>query len=383
MIQASEFIKRAGKYGYALYAGLPCPFLMPIINAAIDSKDVRYLSAANEGETVAIAAGQALAGQRAVALMQNAGLGSAMPLLTMLNWVYQLPLLLIVTWRGQPGIADEPDNALMGRITPDVLESMEIPWEEFPDSPEALGEALARADTHMRDASRPYALVLKKDAIAPVELGNTSSPSQSRGAITFRPAPPRKPTLSRYAALCYLLERIDPAKAAIIASTGYAGRELQAIGDHANQFYVTGAAGYASSIGLGLALARPDLQVIVVDGDGAALKHLGSMTTLAAYGPTNLFHLLLDNGRHESSGGQSTVSAGLSFAAIAAASGYRTAYEGHDRVIIDQMLAGSSKGPAFAHLHIAPNPERAPLPSASTPPVEVKRRFMAYIKSSG
>ena len=142
---------------------------------------------------------------------------------------------------------------------------------------------------------------------------------------------------------------------------------------------MVGSMGCASMLGLGLALARPDLQVVVVDGDGAALMRLGAMATLAAYGPTNLCHLLLDNGMHESTGGQATVSAGLSFAAIAAASGYRTTYEGHELGMVKAVVSGSSRGPAFSHLHIAPGTDKANLPRPDKSPATIRERLMNHI----
>ena len=382
MIQARDFIDRAAAYGYGHYAGVPCSFLTPFINTVIDAPDLDYISAANEGDAVAIAAGQALAGQRAVAMMQNSGLGNAVSPLTSLNWVFRLPILLIVTWRGAPEVSDEPQHALMGQITTDMLETMDIPWEIFPDEVDAIDGALARAEAHMTDTGRPYCLVMKKNTVAPAELVDTASPSQSRGAITYRPAPRRAPDvpgLSRGEALEHLVSRTDTAHSVIIASTGYAGRTLYGLADRPNHLYMVGSMGCAPSLGLGLAIARPDLKVIVVDGDGAALMRLGAMSTLAAYGPTNLAHLLLDNGLHESTGGQATVSAGLSFGAIAAACGYRTTYEGHERGVIDQMLAGSSQGPAFAHLHIERGVPEAGLPRPSATPVEIRQRLMAHI----
>ena len=382
MIQARDFIDAAAAYGYAHYAGVPCSFLTPFINTVIDADELSYISAANEGDAVAIAAGQALAGKRAVAMMQNSGLGNAVSPLTSLNWVFRLPVLLIVTWRGAPEVTDEPQHELMGQITTDMLETMEIPWEFFPQEAQAIDAALARAEDHMQATGRPYCLLMKKGTVAPAALRETGSPSQSRGAITYRPAPRRRPGLAgltRDDALGHLMARTEAADTVVIASTGYAGRALYGLADRANHLYMVGSMGCAPSLALGLALARPDLRVIAIDGDGAALMRLGAMATLAAYGPTNLAHLLLDNGVHESTGGQATVSDGLSFGAIAAACGYRTVHEGHDRTIIDQMLAGSSQGPAFAHLHIEPGIAAEGLPRPAASPVEIKNRLMAHI----
>src|SRR5687768_15876784 len=138
MIQAHEFVAPARAAGFRLFAGVPCSFLTPFINYVIDSKDLRYISSANEGDAVATAAGAALGGQLGVAMMQNSGLGNAVSPLTSLTWPFRIPLLLIVTWRGDPEVKDEPQHKLIGQITPRLLETMEIPWELFPDSPDAV-----------------------------------------------------------------------------------------------------------------------------------------------------------------------------------------------------------------------------------------------------
>lgn len=384
MIQAGDFVERARSYGYEFYAGVPCPFLSPLINTAIDDADLSYVSAANEGDAVALAAGQALAGKRAVAMMQSSGLGNAVSPLTSLTWTFRLPILLIVSGRGTADVADEPQHELMGQIVSDLLDTMQIPWEVFPDDAEAIDAALERAETHMTETGRPYALVMKKSTVAPAELKSTRPPSQSRGAITFRPAPGKpadKPGVNRRDALAHVLTNSDNEQTVIIASTGYTGQELYALADRPGHLYMVGSMGCASSLAMGLALARPDLRVICIDGDGAALMRMGAMATLAAYGPTNLVHLLLDNGMYESTGGQATVSAGLSFAAIAAGAGYRTTFEGYDRTVIDQTLAGSSKGPAFGHLHIEPGVDSAGLPRMTQTPVQMRTRLMAHIGS--
>ena len=165
----------------------------------------------------------------------------------------------------------------------------------------------------------------------------------------------------------------------VIATTGYTGRELFAIADRPNHLYMVGSMGCASAFGLGLALARPDLQVVVVDGDGAALMRMGNFATLGSYGGGNLTHLLLDNEAHDSTGAQATVSANVRFADIAAACGYAASFEGNDVALVDELLALQGlDGPRFGHLKIRTGTlENLPRPSV-TPP-EVLRRLMNHI----
>src|SRR5271154_5968000 len=176
MIEARHFVEAARERGFRWYAGVPCSFLTPFINFVLQDPSLEYLSMANEGDAVAFVAGIALGGDarrphgRGITMMQNSGLGNAVSPLTSLTWTFRLPQLLIVTWRGQPGVPDEPQHALMGPVTPAMLDTMEIPWETFPTEADAIGPALDRAIAHMDETGRPYALVMQKGSVAPYEL---------------------------------------------------------------------------------------------------------------------------------------------------------------------------------------------------------------------
>ena len=285
------------------------------------------MSAANEGDAVALIAGVTLGGRRGIAMMQNSGLGNAVSPLTSLTWTFRLPQLLIVTWRGQPGVPDEPQHALMGPITPAMLDTMEIPWEMFPTDVDAIGPALDRATAHMEATGRPYALVMQKGSVASYALkdGAGRLSSVSRSAPSSPIEADARP--SRHEALLHVVTNTPVDSTVVFASTGFCGRELYAIDDRPNQLYMVGSMGCVTPFALGFALARPDLQVLAIDGDGAALMRMGAFATLGAYGPPNLTHVLLDNGAHESTGGQATVSRGVSFAAVASACGYAAAVE--------------------------------------------------------
>src|SRR5260370_27532150 len=173
MIEARPFVEAGRARGFDWYAGVPCSYLTPFINYVLQDASLHYVSAANEGDAVALIAGATLgarAGRRGVSMMQNSGLGNAVSPLTSLTWTFRLPQLLIVTWRAQPGVPDEPQHALMGPITPKMLETMEIPWELFPSEIDAIGPALDRAMAYMDETGRPYALVMQKGTVAPYAL---------------------------------------------------------------------------------------------------------------------------------------------------------------------------------------------------------------------
>ncbi|MFQ5678239.1 MAG: phosphonopyruvate decarboxylase [Gemmatimonadota bacterium] len=412
MIRAEEFIEPARSRGFEVYAGVPCSFLTPFIDRVIEDASLIYISSANEGDALATAAGATLAGRRAVAMMQNSGLGNALNPLTSLAWPFRLPILLVVTWRGDPELGDEPQHLLMGRITGALLDAMEIPWEIFPTEAEEVPGALDRAAAHHGKERRPYALLMRKGTVE--ARGPGDQPGAERGAAPFlsgregsgagdrtpaarprdRTREPgsgrrrgggislpaeRRPT--RGEALRRVVELTSPEESVVIATTGHTGRELYAIADRANHLYMVGSMGCASSLGLGLAVARPDLRIVVVDGDGAALMRMGNLATVGAYAGAGFVHVLLDNEMHASTGGQATVSRGVSFADVAAACGYAETWQGDDLALLEEALAPAdpgSGGPRFLHLKIRPgSPVGLPRPCLS--PADAGERLASHL----
>ena len=395
MIEARQFVEAARERGFAWYAGVPCSYLTPFINYVLQDSSLHYVSAANEGDAVALIAGITLGGAggkhgRGIAMMQNSGLGNAVSPLTSLTWTFRLPQLLIVTWRGQPGVPDEPQHALMGPITPTMLDTMEIPWELFPTDPAMIGPALDRALAHMDATGRPYALLMQKGSVAahglkadalaarrraPVAATLHGAGAAAGGSVAVLP--------SRSQVLREVVARTPRNSTVVLASTGFCGRELFATDDRPNQLYMVGSMGCVVPLALGVALQRPDLRVLAVDGDGAALMRMGAFATVGAYGPSNLQHLLLDNGAHDSTGGQATVSPLVSFADIAAACGYASALDTRDLGEVANWLeAPPLKGPRFARLHIGMGTP-GDLPRPTMTPVDVKSRLMLHFKSVG
>jgi phosphonopyruvate decarboxylase len=386
VIEARHFVEAARERGFEWYAGVPCSYLTPFINYVLQEPSLHYVSMANEGDAVALIAGVALAGvpggghRRGIAMMQNSGLGNAVSPLTSLTWTFRLPQLLIVTWRGQPGVPDEPQHALMGPITPTMLDTMEIRWELFPTEAAAIGPALDRAIAHMDATGRPYALVMQKGSVAtyPLKPGADAIDVRSVRAAAHLERAALAARVSRQEALREVVKRTAPASTAVLASTGFCGRELYAIEDRPNHLYMVGSMGCVVPLALGLALARPDLRVVALDGDGAALMRMGAFATVGAYGPTNLWHLLLDNGAHDSTGGQATVSANVSFAEIAAACGYAASLDTDALGAVSAWLdLPPADGPRFARLLTRPGTP-ADLPRPAITPVDVKTRMMQH-----
>ncbi len=377
MIEAGSFVVAAAGRGFSVYSGVPCSYLTPFINYTIGSDQLRYVAAANEGDAVAIAAGAELGGRGGVAMFQNSGLGNAVNPLTSLTWTFRIPILLIVTWRGEPGgHADEPQHELMGQITPRMLELMDIPWALFPDSDAAIAPTLDVAVARMQAEQRPYALVMRKGSVADSALsGELRAPSLLKAATV-----PRRPAVSRRQAMLTAIRAADSGREVLVATTGYMGRELYALGDRANQLYMVGSMGCAVSLALGIALAQPRRRVIAIDGDGAALMRLGALTTVAYERPDNLVHIVIDNGRHESTGGQRTVSPHVDFCTIAAGCGYPTVATASEPAELSALLAAPSSGPLFIHVPVLPGVP-ADLPRPVITPAEVAVRLRQYLKA--
>ena len=165
LVSSSKFIDLMTEKGFGPYIGVPCSFLKPLINYIIDREDVEYIAANNEGEAVAIASGAYLAGKRPVVMLQNSGLGNTINPLTSLNYVFKIPLLLIVTWRGEPGLKDEPQHELMGQITFDLLKVVRVKCDEFPTSDDEIEDKIADAINYMSQTSLPYAFIMRKDTV--------------------------------------------------------------------------------------------------------------------------------------------------------------------------------------------------------------------------
>lgn len=382
-IEPQAFLDAAGALGFGHYLGVPCSYLTSLINCVINDRAAAWVCSANEGDAVATAAGLATAGRHAVVLMQNSGLGNAVNPLTSLAHTFGAPMLLLITRRGGPGRQDEPQHALMGRITPELLDLMEIPWAPFPAREADVEAALALAGRCLTEQRRPYALLLDQGTFAPHALRGQATPLRSpaqcqRTHIAANGAQP----CSREQALREIVAHTPPPRAVVIATTGYTGRELYALKDRANQLYMVGSMGCAAALALGVALARPDLEVTAIDGDGAGLMRMGNFATLGSYGRANLAHILLDNEAHESTGAQATVAANVSFADVAHACGYGLALSGSDLSVIKACFAAREvSGARFAHVKISPG-TRAGLPRPQQHPKEIFERLSRVVRAA-
>lgn len=371
-----DFISAARAAGLDFYSSVACSYLTPLLNAVLADKIATHWGAANEGDAVGIAAGAWLAGRGTVVMAQNSGLGNMINPLTSLNHPFKIPTLAVVTWRGRPGEKDEPQHELMGRRLFDILSAIEVPAVVAEGDLSALTAQLAELSAAMNHDGRPRALVLPKGLFAAVE----SAPGETR----MRPAvnvtldaADVAPRLTRFQALEAILAGV-PEAAGIIATTGMTGRELFTIADRPQHLYLVGSMGCAGAVGLGAALnaKRP---IVVIDGDGALLMRMGTLGTIGTAAPSNLVHVLLDNGVHDSTGGQPTVSNGMNWVAIARGAGYAYADICTSAADIERAVhAAAGAGPVFLHVPILPG-SRENVGRPKVPPHEVANRFRAFM----
>ena len=376
MIQADEFLQPARDRGYGFFTGVPCSFLTPIINRVIGDRGLDYVGAASEGEAVAIAAGAWLAGRKTVVMCQNSGLGNTVNPLTSLNFPFRIPTMMIVTWRGEPGLKDEPQHELMGQITGSLLDVMRIPHLPFPQDSDDISGALDAAESAMAETGLPFAFVMAKGSVANEKLDQPEPPSRPRGAVADLTGNGDRPI--RFGLLERMLP-LMPDNGAVIATTGFCGRELWTLDDREQHLYQVGSMGCASGMGLGVAL-NSDRPVVVLDGDGAALMKLGALATIGAQAPEKLVHIIMDNGAHESTGGQATVSSNVTYAEAAIACGYRAASVCDSPSGFETALASALKspGPHLIHARITPGTiENLGRPTIK--PTEVAERFKAFL----
>jgi phosphonopyruvate decarboxylase len=376
MLNTRVFGEELKKRGYDFYSGVPCSFLKDLINYAINECD--YVMAANEGDAVAAAAGAYLGGRKSVFLCQNSGLTNATSPLTSLTWTFRLPILGFVSLRGEPGLKDEPQHELMGVITTKMLDLMEIPWEFLSADLEEAKAQIARADESIRQNKTFFFVVKKgtfeKEALKPQVL-KTAVNQRKEGRAGSDALPSRTEALAR-------LNQIKDDRTVHLATTGKTGRELYEVEDAANNLYMVGSMGCISSLGLGLAISKPDKKIIAIEGDGAFLMRMGNTATNAYYSPSNMLHLLLDNQSHDSTGGQATVSHMINFVDLAAAMGYSHAVYIHDLDELEKEIRQwrDNGGLTFLYLKISKgSPPELGRPAVK--PFEVKERLMKFLKS--
>lgn len=318
MLSPKIFIESLAAKGVDFFAGVPDSLLKNVCAFISDTLDDRHnIIAANEGAAVGLAAGHYLAtGHIPCVYMQNSGEGNAInPLASLTDKeVYGIPVLLVIGWRGEPGVHDEPQHVKQGKITLPLLDAMGIRHEILSQDETEFRSQLDEAVRHMSETGEAFAFIVRKNTFEPYTL--------QRHEVNEYP-------LSREEAIQKVAASLS-AKDVIVSTTGMISRELfeyrtaQSQG-HERDFLTVGSMGHASQIALGIALEKTDRRVWCFDGDGAALMHLGSVAIIADKAPENFVHVIFNNGAHDSVGGQPTVGLKVNLAGIAKAAGYKDA----------------------------------------------------------
>jgi phosphonopyruvate decarboxylase len=326
MISCCKLVDALRVRGWTTASGVPCStFEGPIAHLA---EQDAYEASANEGLAFSSAAGAALAGQRQVVVLQNSGLGNLINPLTSLAMPYEIPVLVLMSLRGWPDPAtDEPQHRAMGARSRGLLDGLGV--------------------RNMLVEQHGWLSALDA-ATAEVNRGRSAFLLFPRKSIDRHPYPPRLETTSQLPSSADVAEVVaaySKPSTVVFATTGNLSRYLFASGDRPANFYMQGSMGHVASLALGFCRAQPSAEVLVLDGDGAALMHLGVMSTIGAAAPPGLVHVIVDNKSYATTGGQQATSRRTALAGVAKACGYATACFVESREGLEDALTAARMTP--------------------------------------
>jgi phosphonopyruvate decarboxylase len=368
MIEAKLFYDLLSEGGTDFFTGVPDSLLKSFCAYLTDhAGSAKHVIAVNEGAAVALASGYHLAtGKIPLVDMQNSGIGNAVnPLLSLADAdVYGIPMVLVIGWRGEPGVKDEPQHLKQGKVTLTLLETMGIPYFVLSENEDAFRRQVSECFTSIKEKNTPHALVIRKDTFAPYMLQKKE---------------PDIGKLSREEAIETVIRSSNP-KEIYFSTTGMASRELYEIRErlgqgHEKDFLTVGSMGHASQIALSAALQKPDFSVTVLDGDGALLMHMGALAAIGNRRPPNFRHIILNNGAHDSVGGQPTLGLTIDIPGLAKACGYREAQTVTSPEKLRVVLKEKKQGPTLIEIRVRKG-GRKDLGRPKTSPVENKQALM-------
>ena len=360
------------------YTGVPDSQLKALCNYLMHTYGIdpkHHIIAANEGNCTALAAGYHLAtGKAPVVYMQNSGEGNIInPVASLLNdKVYAIPVIFVVGWRGEPGVHDEPQHIYQGEVTVKLLEDMDI--RTFVIGKETTDDEAANAMAEFRkilSAGKDVAFVIRKGAL-----------SYDEKVVYANSNTMKREEIIRH---IVAVSGEDP----IVSTTGKASRELFEIREangqsHKYDFLTVGSMGHSSSIALGVALNKPEKRIWCIDGDGAALMHMGALAVIGANKPNNLIHIVINNGAHETVGGMPTVAESIDLVAIAKACGYPNAVSVDTFDKLDEALQQAESDNMLTLIEVKCSiGARDDLGRPTTTALENKKNFMANLKANG
>ncbi len=372
MIRPEFFIEKLRENGIDCFAGVPDSLLKNICAYITDHCDAEHnIIAANEGAAVGLAAGHYLATrQPACVYMQNSGEGNIInPLASLTDpEVYNIPVLLLIGWRGRPGVHDEPQHVKQGKVTTGLLNTMGINFDVLSKEEDKAKKQIAKAVATLKNKD-VYALVIEKDTFEDYKLQNVEKNDLA---------------MSREEAIQTVAAALGE-KDCIVSTTGMISRELfeyrAAMNQgHERDFLTVGSMGHASQIALGIAMAKTDRTVWCFDGDGAAIMHMGSMAIVASKAPKNYVHVVFNNGAHDSVGGQPTVGLKIDLPAVAKAVGYKNAFSVETKEYLTELLGKvkNQEGPVLLEVKVKKG-NRKDLGRPTTTPIQNKEALMTFL----
>ena len=379
MITPKFFYDTLATHGINFYAGVPDSLLKNLCAYITDHADASHnIIAANEGGAMGLAAGHYLAtGQIPVVYMQNSGEGNIInPLASLTDKdVYNIPVLLVIGWRGKPGVHDEPQHVKQGKVTTGLLNTMGIDYTVLSKEEEKAAAQIKKAVDYMQRTKECYALVIEKDTFDNYQLSIVNSQLEL--------------PLSREEAIQAVAAALGE-KDVIVSTTGMISRELFEYRTAMNQgherdFLTVGSMGHASQIALGIALEKPDRRIWCFDGDGATIMHMGSMAIVAQKAPGNYVHVVFNNGAHDSVGGQPTVGLDIDLPAVAKAVGYKTAITVASKDELEKKLSTLNSqlstlgGPILLEVRVRKG-NRKDLGRPTTTPIQNKEALMSFLQ---
>ena len=372
MLNSNDFYKQLEAEGVDFSTGVPDSLLKNF--CAYLSEKGNDIIAANEGGAIALAAGYHIAtGKIPLVYMQNSGFGNIVNPLTSLvdKEVYSIPMLLMIGWRGEPGIKDEPQHRKQGRVSQTLLDTLEIKNAILSKDEATAGQQIKTAFEFMRTHNEPFAFLVQKNTFDKYQLENK----------------PSEYTLTREAAIKLVLNHLSD-QHIIVSTTGKTSREVfehrvNVQQTHENDFLTVGCMGHASKIALGIAMNKQNREIVCLDGDGAAIMHLGALAIIGDLAPTNFKHILLNNGSHDSVGGQPTVGHDIDFLKIAGACNYKKTFLATSASELAQLLPEfiSQDGPVFLEIKVAKG-ARSDLGRPTKSPIENKNALIASLRKN-
>lgn len=372
-INPTDFLYQFTRHGVEFFAGVPDSLLKEFCLCVDDHvPNDRHIITANEGNAIALASGFYLANKSLpLVYMQNSGLGNAVnPLLSLCDPdVYSIPLLVMIGWRGEPGVKDEPQHIKQGKIQEKLLESMGIPFETISKDDTDFDLIISHSAEKAINEKRPVVLLIKKGTFEPYGKKSHKSDDYS---------------MSREEALEIIIENLHE-NDIVVSTTGKTSREIFEIrvnnkDSHERDFLTVGSMGHCSSIALGIAIAKPQRNVVCIDGDGAMIMHLGSITSIATIQPKNFYHILINNEVHESVGGQETAAKYIDLFSVVKSMGINIMYKAQLPSELKKCIQNifSSDGPSFLEVKVRPG-SRDDLSRPTIMPVENKKNFMSFL----